>query len=270
MQTVENQKNDTSEVRRLYSQTAIAVATFLGGPFAAGILARRNFINLGKAQTGTNALIIGIISTILLFGGIFVLPEDILDKIPNALIPTIYTAIIYVIIEKFQGAALKEHKAQQKPFYSIWKAIGTGTVCMLVLLVGIFGYAYLSDDWVEEPLPEAYMAGREQFDKNEDAAMALYDLLENELIDPDTVISFIDHTGIPAWKDNLAILDTLDKMAGLDASYIQTNDILRQYTNVRIQIFELLKTAVREDTDLYNNRIEMLHRQIETLVNKLE
>ncbi|GGH15012.1 hypothetical protein GCM10011418_16380 [Sphingobacterium alkalisoli] len=33
-----------------YSQRAISIATYLGGPLAADILARQNFINLGEEE----------------------------------------------------------------------------------------------------------------------------------------------------------------------------------------------------------------------------
>ena len=91
------QEINKKETVELYSQRAISIATYFGGPLAAGILARQNFINIGKDQLGKNALIVSIISTVLLFAGIFSVSEEIMDKVPNALIPLIYTGIIYLI-----------------------------------------------------------------------------------------------------------------------------------------------------------------------------
>jgi len=100
----------STEPQQLYSQKAIGIATFFGGPLAAGILVRRNYINLGKEVYGKHALSIGIISTFLLFVGIFSMPEHIMAKVPNTILPAIYTAIIYLVVEKLQGRELKEHK----------------------------------------------------------------------------------------------------------------------------------------------------------------
>jgi len=36
------------ENRKFYSQNAIAFAAYLGGPLAAGLLVRKNALNLGK------------------------------------------------------------------------------------------------------------------------------------------------------------------------------------------------------------------------------
>ena len=162
--TIISQETKTECNIKFYSQRAILTATLFGTPLAASILLRRNFINLGKEELGRNTLIIGIISTILIFVGIFSIPEDIIDKIPNFLIPAIYTAIIYFTIEKYQGQELKHHKENDRPFYSIWKAIGIGTVCLLVLFAGVFGYAYLqSDDFYAKK----YDNGIEEFNINE-------------------------------------------------------------------------------------------------------
>jgi preprotein translocase subunit Sss1 len=120
-------------MKKLYSQSAIAIATYFGGPLAAGILIRKNSINLGREREGLGALIVGIIGTILLLWGIFQIPDTILDKIPNVLLPTIYTSIIFLIVEKMHGKILKKHKEEKHEFYSIWKATGIGLLCAVVL-----------------------------------------------------------------------------------------------------------------------------------------
>ena len=98
------------ETKKLFSQRAIAIATYFGGPAAAGYLVKKNYESHDQSEKGKKAFIIGIISTLLIFAGIFSIPEHIIDKIPNAVIPAIYTGIIYLIVEKIQGQWLKEHK----------------------------------------------------------------------------------------------------------------------------------------------------------------
>ena len=101
---------------KLYSQNAIALATYLGGPLAAGILIRKNSLNLGREKEGSIALIVGVFTTILLFWGIFQIPDLIIDKIPNSLIPAIYTGIIYLIVEKHMEKYLKNIKKKRMNF----------------------------------------------------------------------------------------------------------------------------------------------------------
>ncbi|MFT7158343.1 MAG: hypothetical protein ACI8Q1_003374 [Parvicella sp.] len=87
------QENNTKDLR-FYSQTAIGMATFIGGPIAAGYLIRENYLSLDQPDKGKKSLIIGIISTVLLFTGIFIIPESIMDKVPNQILPAVYTGII--------------------------------------------------------------------------------------------------------------------------------------------------------------------------------
>ncbi|MEL7004222.1 MAG: hypothetical protein AAFN93_15995, partial [Bacteroidota bacterium] len=126
---------------KLYSQRSIWVATYLGGPLAAGILIRRNFVNLGKEQKGKIALFIGVIATLLLFVGIFSIPEHIIDKVPNFLIPAIYTMIVHLIVQQTQGQDLKQHELNKGEFYSGWKAAGIGIFGLVIILASVFGYS---------------------------------------------------------------------------------------------------------------------------------
>src|SRR5690554_4150397 len=101
---------EDSSLKRLYSQNGIAIATFFGGPLAAGYLIRQNFKALGKEREGLISIILGILFTVVLFVPLFALPEAVLDQIPNQVIPAIYTLIIYGIVEATQGKDLKVHK----------------------------------------------------------------------------------------------------------------------------------------------------------------
>jgi len=250
----------------LYSQRAIAISTFFGGPLAAGILARRNFINLGHSQSGRNALIIGILSTILLFAGLFSLPESIIDKIPNVVIPLIYTGIIYLIIEKYQGVAIKEHTTNHRPFYSAWKAVGVGVVCMAIIIVGIFGYTFLTPDdfGIDE---DEYNTGIHIFQMNEEKALHLYSMLDEDNTTED-IILYIDEEAIPAWEQNLQLLDGMDKIEGLSDAFKEQNKQLRQYTVLNIEKFGLIKKAVAEEDDADQVQIEQLDAAIDKLLDE--
>lgn len=259
-----NQEINQINTIELYSQRAISIATYFGGPLAAGILARQNFINLGKEELGKKSLIIGIVATILLFVGIFSVPEEIMDKVPNAIIPLIYTGIIYLIIEKYQGRELQQHKENNRPFYSAWKATGIGAVCMLILVGGILGYAFLSPDDFDT---KKYDNGIAEFNKNEENALFLFSMIETS--SPDKIIDHIDKVGLPAWNNNIKILDDLDNIEGLYDQFKKQNEILRQYSKLRIEAFEVIKKAVSENTDKYDEQIEKLNIEIEEQLKKL-
>lgn len=87
---MKEKENNTKDLK-FYSQSAISMATFIGGPLVAGYLIRENYLALNKPDEAKYTLIIGIIATLVLFGGVFMIPSDFIDKMPRQLIPIIYT-----------------------------------------------------------------------------------------------------------------------------------------------------------------------------------
>lgn len=257
--------NIMNETVKLYSQRAIALATYLGGPIAAGIMIRRNSINLGKERQGLNALFIGIISTILIFIGIFQIPDDIIDKIPNALIPLVYTLVIYLIVEKIHGKELKKHKEENGRYFSIWKAAGIGLVCLVIIAGVIFLFAYYQAvDWDAE----RYDAGLEQFNKNELEAMQLFEMLDKE--SKYEIVNFIRNTGIPKWKASIDIINELNRIENLPPEFERQNMLLLEYCELRIEAYDLISNAILNETNEYDLQIIQRHERIDEIINELE
>ncbi len=88
--------------KRIYINRAIWIATSIGGPLVAGYLISENFKVFNETRKAKITWIIVIIGTILLLGGINLIPDNIIDSIPKAFIPLIYTAIAYVSVQHFQ------------------------------------------------------------------------------------------------------------------------------------------------------------------------
>ncbi|MBT34046.1 MAG: hypothetical protein CMO01_30655 [Thalassobius sp.] len=143
MNTEEQIDNQDTKDLKLYSQRAISIATFLASPLAAGYFIRENYRALGKNEAGHKAFLIGLVSTILLFGGILLIPEEVLEKIPNQLFPIIYTAITFAIVEKTQGEVLKQHKANGYEFYSAWRAAGIAALLLLAICIPVVIFIFI-------------------------------------------------------------------------------------------------------------------------------
>ena len=256
-------ENNTKDIK-LYSSKAISGATFLGGPLAAGYLIGENFKALDKPNDGRNSLIIGIISTIILFGGIFMIPENIIDKIPRQLIPIVYTGIIWAIVEWKQGDILKAHKENNNSFFSGWRAAGIGFISLIILGIGIFGYAFLSTD---DELYEKYDIEIAKFSKNETETLIFYDNLNTET--NYSLLKELDEKTIPKWKENIEIINKTNKYADLPSELIDQNKILLKYSELRVQAFELFRKAIKEDTLEYSQQLEQIHMQIDKELEKL-
>ena len=249
---------------KLYSQKAIAIATFFGGPVAAGILIRKNSLNIGREKEGLTVLIVGIVSTILLFWGIFQIPEPMIDNIPKALIPTIYTGIIYLIVEIIHGKILKKHKEEKNEFYSNWRATGIGLICMAFISGTALAIVYYaSEDWDFE----TYNTEVAKFDSNELEAIKLFDMLDSA--SKDEIVHFIEQTGIPKWKENIEILAKMSGIENIPEKYQKQNKLLLEYCTLRIEAYELMSKAVLNETSDYDEEIIKRHTRIDEIIDKL-
>ena len=128
---------------KLYNDRSIYAGTFLGGPLVAGYLAAENYEKLGQPTKVKSAWITAIVATIAILGAIFFIPG--LEKIPNYIIPLIYTVIAQFLVQKFQGDAIKAHIAKGGQIYSIWRAVLIGLIGVTVLIALIAAFMLLTD-----------------------------------------------------------------------------------------------------------------------------
>ncbi|HZH86487.1 MAG TPA: hypothetical protein VFD77_04155 [Brumimicrobium sp.] len=122
--------DDVISGEKIYKNRAIWVGTFLGGPLVAGYLLSQNFKSLGQPEKIKFTWIITIIATIVIFGGAFMISDD--NKIPNQLIPIIYTAIAFGFYKKFQERSATDHIDSGGLVYSWWRVVGVSIVGLLI------------------------------------------------------------------------------------------------------------------------------------------
>jgi hypothetical protein len=258
------------ETKRFYSQRAIAIATYFGGPLAAGYLVKKNYETLEQPDSAKKSLFIGIVSTVLLFAGIFSIPEAVIDKVPNFLIPAIYTGIIYLIVERVQGESLRKHKDSGGEFYSGWKAAGVGAIAMLILVAGIALSAFIAGDFSNTQTGfdgANYDRGIAKFTENENKALAVFDVIETE--SPDVLMhEFGKATGL--WQENRKIVKGLIAMENLPKELSGQNALLLKYCDLRIQHNEIILKAISEDTDQYIFEIDRIGSEINQVLEKLK
>jgi len=131
---------------KLYKDNAVYIGTFIGGPLVAGYLAAENFKKLGESDKARNAWIISIIATIIIFALIlliFLIPGTV--KIPNYIIPLIYTGIAQYLVKHYQGPAIKEHIEKGGLTYKAWRAVWIGLIGLVVLCAIIIVAVLLTD-----------------------------------------------------------------------------------------------------------------------------
>jgi hypothetical protein len=255
--------NETKDLK-FYSQKSIGIATFIGGPLAASYLIRENYLSLNKPDEGKKSLLIGIISTIILFYVIFIIPESIMDKIPNQIIPAIYTGIALYISAKIHGTLLHNHKENGNEFYSGWYAAGIGIISGCILFLGIFGYAYFSTGGEEFEIYETELA---KFSKNEAESLVFYDHINTET--RNSLLQELENNTIPKWEENIQIIKESNNIENLPTELLNQNKALIKYSEMRLKTFELFKKAISENSTNYEQELEQLHKEIDEQLKKL-
>lgn len=254
--------------KKLFSQKAIAIATYFGGPAAAGYLVKKNYDAYNQSDKGKIAFIIGIVSTLLIYAGIFSIPEQIIDKIPNVLIPGIYTLIIYYIVEKIQGQWLNQHKKSGGEFYSGWKATGIGAIFMVILLAIIAGTSFITEDLSKPDFDiTTYKNEAAKFVENENKALAVYQVIDSA--EPQYLIKEFSN-GIVLWKENKEILNRIKAIENLPTELLEVNKKLLSYCELRIEYNEMAVKAISEKTDKYVSEIDRIGMEINKVLKEIE
>ncbi|MDP4664456.1 MAG: hypothetical protein NWS74_12360 [Salibacteraceae bacterium] len=249
---------------QLYSKRSILGATFLGGPLAAGILMHINFKNAGEQELANRSLLIGIVTSFLLILLLLILPENVLDAMPNSVFPLVYTGIVYLLLDRYQGDMLKAHESQFKPFYSWIKAALIALLSAVLFLGGAVAAAMLPSANVTDI---AYDKGIVQFSENESEALRVFDMMDTE--SGSDIIQFIQRKGIPLWMANIEILNDLDQLDDLDSELIDQNKLLREYCQLRVKSYHALSESLKDSTPENFARFEALSEQIEVILGKL-
>jgi len=152
-------------VNKIYKDRAIYTGTFIGGPLVAGYLIAENFKAFDEPDKARKAWIYSIIATIIIFGGIFLVPHP--EKIPRTIIPLIYTAIAYYLVQHYQGTNIKKHVDAGGETFSWWRTLVVGLIGLAITMIGVFGFAYFSDTATSTTTVKNYglLQNEIQFDK---------------------------------------------------------------------------------------------------------
>ena len=129
---------------KLYKDRAIYVGTFLGGPLVAGYLIAENFKKLDQPDKARNAWIISIVTTVVIIGAAFLIPN--FEKIPRYIIPILYALLAQTLVQKFQGEAIKSHIEKGGAVYSVWRGVWIGLVVGVILIAAIVAIVLLTSN----------------------------------------------------------------------------------------------------------------------------
>ena len=251
------------EAKKLYSKMSINLATFFGGPIGGSFLLRQNFLALDNKGNADKSIIWGFVITVVFLTLAFYLPDSKTITGTFKILPFVFAGLISLITENQMGKEIKNHEETGGNFFSPWRATGIALLISVLMVIIIGGGAYLAMGDMDG---EAYDQRVEQFQANEDKALEVYDLVD---INPQKAILYIDDVCLKMCEANIALLDEMDSIAESSDEFIEQNLVIRQYTNLRIENFSLIRKALIEDTDIYDEEISMNHEEMDYLLGSL-
>ena len=137
---------------KIYKNRAIEVGTVLGGPLVAGYFIAENYKAFNERDKVKKAWMYSILSCIIIFGGLFLIPDSI--KIPNHFIPLLNGGIAYFVVKHFQGEKINTHLNSGGLTYSWGRAIGISLIIAIITLLVIFAIAFLSGDFASDNMTQ--------------------------------------------------------------------------------------------------------------------
>jgi len=124
---------------RVYSARQISVATFLGGPLAAGWLFHRNYVVLGDRSLAERPLWIGLVSTVGLLAVGFLLPPHF----PSVLLPILSVAAAQALATWCFKEPYEKRSANGGASGSWWMVVGISLISLLAIVGMVFAIVSL-------------------------------------------------------------------------------------------------------------------------------
>jgi hypothetical protein len=261
----------SSQNTKLYSKNALTIGGALFGPFAAIYFFYKNFKNLGQTKKAAGSILMGVLITL----GLFL----ILSFLPRQAALPVTLGLLFGLYEWKMREPLDSHKKTGGKFYSPFRTILIGLVWLLVAIVLLFGLPYLVAKTYyprltigeflgivatsDNPDTEIYAEKSAQIEAHDKEALEIFNLPASAT--SETYISAADK-GIALYKQTLQIINEVEKLKRLAPIYKEEIGKIKRYTELRIQMFELLKKAEIEQTNQYRAQIDAIDKQIADLV----
>jgi len=129
-------------MKKLFTEKQMAVAAVVGGPIPPGILFYLNYKRIDKGKEANISIGLTLVFTIALFYTILKLPEDIIDKIPNAVFTSIYGLLVYFAYRKFLSKEIEARFDAGDAKASNWTVAAITILGLAINLIIILGLAF--------------------------------------------------------------------------------------------------------------------------------
>ncbi|OGE64935.1 hypothetical protein A3I48_04160 [Candidatus Daviesbacteria bacterium RIFCSPLOWO2_02_FULL_36_7] len=129
---------ENQQLSKIYSKNQIDIAAFIGGPLIASYLISQNFKIFGDKEASKKTILIGLISTVIFFGVLVLLPESITSKIPNISTAIIPIIIADLIVRQYQSKKIEDYHTKGYPKASSLGVLGKSVISLIITLISVF------------------------------------------------------------------------------------------------------------------------------------
>lgn len=126
---------------KVFKESQLRLATFLGGPLAAGHIFSENYKTFGMPEKRKNTWLITVGFSILLVAVILLIPEN--SKFPNYVIPLLYTILAGFLMNFYQGGKIKAHLQMGGKSQSWWTVILISIISLVAFVIIVVGAVLL-------------------------------------------------------------------------------------------------------------------------------
>lgn len=125
--------------KKIYKDKAMYVASYVGGPLAAGYIIAMNYKAFGDNKNYKRTILLTLVATAVIYTLAFIIPEDV--QIANYVFPITYTVLGFFIMRFLQGKQIDEHIKKGGFVFSWGRVFLVGLLWMLITLAFFLPYA---------------------------------------------------------------------------------------------------------------------------------
>lgn len=265
-EVIQNQEAvEEHENIRFNSIQSINLATFLGSPIAGAYLMKENYKLLHRQRIGNLIFYSSIVITLGLVILLTLLPDSVVDAIPNYAFPIISVAILYLLSKNQFGKTLESHKDTGGKFKSKWRAVLASLISAASILAVVFVFVwFFHPDSISR---NAYNADLDSFLENEQETLLFYNYIETD--SKERLLRELDDNILPKWDENIKHANHLVNTYKYPEDVKKHAELILAYAQLRKATFLLLKEAIRNDTDEFAEEIEKNHRKIDYIIDEM-
>ncbi|WP_421872564.1 hypothetical protein [Marinoscillum sp.] len=128
--------------KRLYTEKQISISAVIAGPIAPGILIYKNLHRLNKEKQAYISIAATLIFTVLLVYGLLAIPDEVFDKVPSQLAPSLIGIIFWVLYHYVLADSVKKEFDLGCQKESNWRVAGVTLIGMIIYLAIALGVGF--------------------------------------------------------------------------------------------------------------------------------